>query len=467
MADVVVCGGSVLGLASAMMLARDGHEVTVLEADAAEVPGSAQEAWEKWERRGVAQFRQAHNLFPRYRQILQQELPEVLDGLVQAGATWVDFLEGLPPLITDRDPRPDDDKFRFVTGRRPMVEFVHARAAEDEPRVTVRRAMRVEAFTTGAGSSGVPHVTGVRTSEGELRADLIVDAMGRRSPAADWLASIGARPPKTHSQECGLAYYTRYYSGPNSPAAMAPPVCPVGSFMILTLPGDNATWSVTLWCPTGDRPLKQFRDPEKFTRVVRACPLHAHWLDGEPITDVMPMAGILDQYRRFAVDGEPVATGFAAVGDAWACTNPSAGRGLSVGLIHAQRLRDVVRSSLGNPRAFAQEWDAVTEAELAPYYWNQLAADQARLEKLAAVREGRADTTEAIPSSLPPEFEDAARAMMYDADVFRAVAETSACLALPQEVFARPGLWEKAKAVAGEPLTIPGPSREELLTLLA
>ena len=43
---------------------------------------------------------------------------------------------------------------------------------------------------------------------------------------------------------------------------------------------------------------------------------------------------------------------------------------------------------------------------------------------------------------------------MYDADVFRAVAETSACLALPQEVFARPGLWEKAKAVGGEPLTI-------------
>lgn len=89
MADVVVCGGSVLGLASAMMLARDGHDVTVLEADATEVPGSAREAWEKWERRGVAQFRQPHNLFPRYRQVLQQELPEVLEGLVQAGGTWV------------------------------------------------------------------------------------------------------------------------------------------------------------------------------------------------------------------------------------------------------------------------------------------------------------------------------------------------------------------------------------------
>lgn len=30
-----------------MMLARDGHEVTVLERDADPVPGSVEEAWEK------------------------------------------------------------------------------------------------------------------------------------------------------------------------------------------------------------------------------------------------------------------------------------------------------------------------------------------------------------------------------------------------------------------------------------
>jgi hypothetical protein len=34
-------------------------------------------------------------------------------------------------------------------------------------------------------------------------------------------------------------------------------------------------------------------------------------------------------------------------------------------------------------------------------------------------------------------------------------------------VFARPGPWEKVEAVAGEPLVIPGPSRSELLDLLA
>ena len=216
MSAIVVCGGSVIGLASAMILARDGYNVTVLERDAGAVPGSADEAWELWERRGVPQFRQPHNLLPRYRTILQDELPEVLDGLLAAGGTWVNFLEMLPPFLTDRDPRPDDDKFRFVTRRRPMVEYVHARAAQNEPRVTVRRGTKVEGLKTEAGTKGVPHVTGVRTSDGDLRADLVVDAMGRRSPSVDWLVSAGARPPTMHSQECAFTYYTRHFTGPQA-----------------------------------------------------------------------------------------------------------------------------------------------------------------------------------------------------------------------------------------------------------
>jgi 2-polyprenyl-6-methoxyphenol hydroxylase-like FAD-dependent oxidoreductase len=224
---------------------------------------------------------------------------------------------------------------------------------------------------------------------------------------------------------------------------------------------------VTLWAPSGDAALKEFRHAEKFDKVVRACPLHAHWLSGEAITGVIPMAGILDKYRRFVVDGEPVATGFAAVGDAWACTNPSAGRGLSVGLMHAQRLRDVVRSSVGDPYGFAIEWDAVTESEIAPWYWNQIAADRARLAEINAVREGRATNVKTVVP-LPPEFEAVARAAPFDADVFRALLETVGCLALPQEVFARSGLWSKVEAAApDESFALPGPTRDELLALLA
>ncbi len=41
----------------------------------------------------------------------------------------------------------------------------------------------------------VRRVTGVHTSGGDVDADLVVDASGRRSSAASWLQSIGARQP--------------------------------------------------------------------------------------------------------------------------------------------------------------------------------------------------------------------------------------------------------------------------------
>jgi hypothetical protein len=60
---------------------------------------------------------------------------------------------------------------------------------------------------------------------------------------------------------------------------------PLGSISVLTLPADNDTWSVTLYASATDAPTRRFRDPEVFARVLPACPLHAHWLDGDPIGD--------------------------------------------------------------------------------------------------------------------------------------------------------------------------------------
>jgi 2-polyprenyl-6-methoxyphenol hydroxylase-like FAD-dependent oxidoreductase len=463
MAEIVVCGGGVVGLAAGTMLARDGHEVTLLERDRDEVPGSIQEAWDRWERTGVPQFRQPHSVFPGYRAVLEQEMPDVLTGLVEGGGLWVDFLDGMSPFITDRSARPGDERFRFVTARRPTVEYVHARVAADQPNLHVRRGAKVHGLLTETTRSGIPRALGVRTDDGDVRADLVVDAMGRRSPMADWIVDAGGRPPTVTSQDCGFTYYTRYYTGETQPVPMAPPVTSLGTFLILTVLGDNDTWSVTLWGPNEDRPLKAFKDPAVFDAVVRGCPLHAHWLDGRPLTDVLPMGGILDRHRRFVVDDQPIATGIASVGDAWACTNPSAGRGMSIGILHAQALRDTVRT-LDEPLEFARRWDEVTEMGFAPWYWNQLAADSARLGRMAAERAGA--TTEPDSGFLPPEFADASRAMLYDPDVFRAVVETVGCLATPQEVFTRPGMWEKVTSTPGEPIAMPGPTRQQLLALI-
>jgi 2-polyprenyl-6-methoxyphenol hydroxylase-like FAD-dependent oxidoreductase len=461
--SIVVCGGGVIGLCAAMMLAREGLEVTVLEADPAEPPAPV-DAWTSWTRKGVAQFRQPHNLFGRFRQICDDELPELTDKLLAAGCVWVDYLESLPPGIEDRAPQRGDDRMRFVTGRRPVVESVLAEAAREEPRVTVRRGMRVAELVQGpAAIPGTPHVTGVRTTDGEqIHADLVVDATGRRTPSAKWLAELGAIEPYIESEDCGFVYYTRYFTGPTRPKRTTGALTPYGSFSLLTLDGDNDTWSVTLFAMSGDPPLKMFRFTDRFDRVVQACPLHAHWLDGEPITDVLAMAGVLDRYRRFVVDGRPIVTGYAAVGDAWACTNPSAGRGISVGMIHAQLLLKAVREHLDDPGAFAHAWHEHTEEGVQPFYRNQIAADRARLAEMNASRQGAE-----APSQDGPMARLIAAAGS-DADAFRALIETVQCLALPQDVFQRPGMMETLEQHgSGQPTSAPGPDREHLVSLLA
>ena len=56
----------------------------------------------------------------------------------------------------------------------------------------------------------------------------------------------------------------------------------------------------------------------------------------------------------------PIATGIVPVGDAWACTNPSSGRGITFGLLHALHTVEALDAHRGDPLAQSLGWHGVT-----------------------------------------------------------------------------------------------------------
>jgi flavin-dependent dehydrogenase len=225
---------------------------------------------------------------------------------------------------------------------------------------------------------------------------------------------------------------------------------------------------VTVVISSGDQALKKLRNPKPWAALVAACPLHAHWLDGEPITDVLSMAGTIDRYRRFVVDGVPVATGIISVGDSWACTNPSLGRGITIGLMQALGTAEVVQQHLDNPFELALSHDSMTETRVTPWYRDTIQIDRKRMAGVNALIEGRPEPEQ--PADPRARIANALNvAIMYDADLYRAAAEMRSVLALPQEVMARPGMVDRILEVGEthEAVNPSGPSRQELLRMLA
>jgi 2-polyprenyl-6-methoxyphenol hydroxylase-like FAD-dependent oxidoreductase len=440
----------------------------VLERDPISPPEPV-EAWERWQRPGLNQFRLPHFFLAGFRSVVDAELPEVSGALRAAGALRLNVIGDAPREMTGGW-RDGDDCYELLTGRRPVVEAVIATQAAATRGVEVRRGTAVTGMVSGASAlPGVPHVTGVRTKDGEsIPADLVVDMSGRRSALPGWLSEIGARDPAEELEDSGFVYYGRHFRSVDGsvPPAIGPNVMDWGTITSLTLPADNGTWAIALVTSSKDTALRPLRETGRWEAVVRGLPLVAHWLDGTPIEDgVQVMAHLEDRYRGFVADGRPVATGVVAVADSWACSNPANGRGASIGMLHAVTLRDQLREvGLDDPAAFAEAFHAATARTVEPWYRATLATDRYRLAEIeSGVRGGTYD-----PQDSQYQLGKALGAAAgQDPDCLRAYLDIWLVLRTPGEVFARPGLRDKILQLGSgwrdvEPL---GPSREQLLAL--
>ncbi|MGH9283059.1 MAG: NAD(P)/FAD-dependent oxidoreductase, partial [Acidimicrobiales bacterium] len=409
------------------------------------------------------------------RNVLRDRAPEVLTDLLSAGAAEIDFTRHPPPELHPLAPEPGDEDLVALACRRTTFEWVLRRRALATPGISIVPGA-VEGLVAEQGPSGVPQVVGVGLAGGTaVRADLVVDAAGRRSPLPRWLAAAGAGPVPDTEEGTGIIYSSRFYrAGPSEedPSTQPLVVGDLGYVKYAVFPGDNRTLSITFGVHADDAEMRRLLQPGPFGALASAFPATRRWAespDCQPISGVEVMGDLVNRRRRLVVGGRPLATGIFAVGDSSVCTNPLYGRGCALALVHAELLGDTLAAQGngldldGAALAFAE----VTRAEIEPWYGAALAQDRSDRASDGGEEEDL-DGPVGVGSLMRHGLVPAART---DPLVYRAFIRTwnlldrpDAMMRDPQVVMRVMAAWQRRAERPTVPR--PGPDRSELLARL-
>ena len=456
---VAVLGAGIAGLTTSLVLAREGHEVVLIERDP--VAATAAEDAFGWERKGISHFLQPHAFIPRGRLELMEHFGDVYSSLIRAGARDADVSGKLPG-----SPEPADSVLQFVAVRRPLIEWGLRKAVLAQPHIEIVPGTTV----SGIRLEGA-RVTGVDAEGRSIAADVVVDAMGRRSPVRGWLEQQGHPTPPQRRSECGVIYYSRYFrvrSGrelPDGPWLLGPRG-DLGYMGFSTFPGDNGTFAAVLAVPTGVPELKTLMRERAFGVAIESIPMLSKWVNAEtaePITGVLAMGGLQNTIHEL---DDRLPAGLFPVADSLCHTDPVLGLGLSFALIHARELGRVLRAHEDPCDARAAYRAAVMPA-LAERYAQASALDEQRLRMWTG---GPTDFSRRDADYELFSLVAAGAVAMVDPEVFRVFVRRIGLLdstqVLDQNEELKQRIEDRFRELIAQPRSESGPTRDELLALV-
>lgn len=373
----LVLGGSIAGLFAGQALAPYYREVVIVDRDRLVGVSGV--------RRATPHTFHAHALLARGQQAVEELFPGITAELAADGVPTGDIGRDLRWVLNGRRLLPVPTGLVCLAAPRVVLEDHVRGRVHALPNVTFREYHDV------LGLSATPdrrRVTGARVArhgrggvEELIAADLVVDATGRGSRLAGWLAGLGYRPPAEERMKIRLGYATRHFRLP--PGALGTdlayivaqtPSHPRGAVLARerALPDGGERYVLSLNAHLGDHPPT---DPDGFLEYARTVPVpHIHELvrAAEPLDDVLAYqfpTTIWRHYERL----RRFPDGLLAMGDSVASPNPVYAQGNTITAVEALALRaHLARGAQPRPRRYfaditpfiANVWDINAAGDL-------------------------------------------------------------------------------------------------------
>jgi 2-polyprenyl-6-methoxyphenol hydroxylase-like FAD-dependent oxidoreductase len=361
----IVMGASIAGLWTARALIDHFEEVLVLERD--HLPEGPDH------RPGAPQVRQFHTLLQSVLQQMKAWFPGLEEELIAAGAVPYDIIDDVHLRIRHRwYPRFSSGWILLSCSRLLLESGIRQRLRQDP---CIRLVEGVEVVGLESNESR-QRVTGVRTrnrrggpAQEEVdpvyAADLVVDALGRRSPTPEWLVEMGYPAPKESEVDSFLGYVTRKYKRkPNTPMLLIGATPPHDPYAGLVFPEEDDTMVAMIGGYNKHYPPT---DPLAFDEFVGNLgpEVQEALKDAEPVSQPYGYRGTSSRWRHY--EGlERWPERFVVLGDAFCGFNPIYGQGMSVAAMSAVALAERVSRSNGNldgvARSTLREIGRITDA---------------------------------------------------------------------------------------------------------
>ncbi len=336
----VVIGGGIAGLTAAKVLTKYFSRVTIIERD-------RQQATPEF-RQGVPQARHAHTLMPRGQMVLEKLFPGLTDEMLANGAAAIDQNREIAFYREGKwhTPKPSPSAKSFAASR-PMLEYLLYCRLADHPQIRFLQGYEVKGLRVDETAQKVTGVTlrmrgSGRKPEVSFSADLVVDASGRNSRAAEWLADLGYTPPKETTVNAYTGYASRIYRRPAEFSeewkilyVRPDPASSTRGGVILPMEGDR--WHVTLYGMAHDYPPT---DEDGFVAFAQSLPtmrLYEAIENAEPLTKPSGYRRTENRLLHFGKLPRYL-EGFLVTGDAVYTLNPVYALGMTTAALGSQAL---------------------------------------------------------------------------------------------------------------------------------